>query len=169
MRELTELEKVLLRKVRRFQKEMAIMEDMIINGLQEGEKQSVKPKVEKYNPATDLQFFDDEDFMILWKEFISIRIRKKASNTDRAIKTIINKILKESKGNKKYALAMLDKSVNSGWSDVYPVKDYIVPISEKKATNTDRYNYRKQAEENPEEFTSFDPNNLMGLVKIKRV
>ena len=56
---------------------------------------------------------------------------------------------------------MLEKSVNSGWSDVYPVKDYVVPVEEKKATNTEKYNYRKEAEENPDEYTQFNMGDLM--------
>ena len=143
-----------------------IMKEIIINGLQEEVK---KPtiKAEKYNPTDDLQFFNDEDFQLIWMEYISIRVRKKASNTDRAIKTIIKKILKESKGNKKYALAMLEKSVNSGWTDVYEVKDYIVPISEKKGTDTERYNFRKEAEENPEDYTQFNVNDIFKSI-VKR-
>ena len=147
------------------------MEDMILNGLQESEPKKPVKKEEKYNPVNDLKFFNDSDFMILWKEFMSIRIRKKASNTDRAIKTIINKIVKISKCNKKYALAMLEKSVNSGWSDVYEVKDYVIPISEKKVTNTDKYNYREEKEQITEEEKKVNLSEFRTQLKskIKRV
>lgn len=144
------------------------MEDLIINGVEEVEKPLPK-KIEKYNPADDLSFFNDTDFQIVWKEFMSIRVRKKASNSDRAIKAIINKIIKLSKNNKSYALQMVDRSVNSGWSDVWELKDYVVPVKDKKPTDTSRWNREKLREENPEEYTDFDPGNLMGLVKIKRV
>lgn len=147
---------------------MALMEDLIINGVEEVEKPQPK-KIEKYNPADDLSFFNDADFQIVWTEYMSIRTRKKASNTDRAIKGAITNLNKLSKGNKRKAIAIVDQSVNSGWTGLFEPKDYVVKVSEKKPTNTDKYNYKKQAEENPEEFTSFNPNNLMGLVKIKRV
>jgi len=168
VKELTELEKVLLRKLERFQKEMDIMKDIIINGIQEVEKAPVK-KVVKYNPIEDLSFFNDEDFQIVWAEYMTIRIRKKASNTARAIKGAITNLNKLCNGSKRKAIAIVDQSVNSGWTGLFEPKDYVVKVSEKKPTNTNKYNYRKQAEENPEEFTKFDPNNLMGLVKIKRV
>ncbi len=157
---MTELETILLRKIRRFKKEMDTMEDMILNGIQEGDIKPAKQKAEKYDPSVDLPFFNDNDFQEVWKEFVSIRVRKKASNSDRAIKTIINKIVKLSKCNKKYAIQMVDKSVNSGWSDVYELKDYVVPISEKKGTNTERYNYKKEAEENPEDYTKFNMSDV---------
>ena len=165
MRELTELEKVMLRKIKRFQKEMALMEDLIINGVEEVEKPQPK-KIEKYNPANDLSFFNDADFQTVWGEYMTIRIRKKASNTDRAIKAIINKIIKLSKNNKAYALQMVDRSVNSGWTDVWELKDYVVKVSEKKGTNTERYNFRKDFEENPEEYTEFNMNDIFKIKKV---
>ena len=168
MRELTELEKVLLRKLERFQKEMDIMKDIIINGIPEEGGKTPTKKQERYNPANDLQFFNDKDFQTVWGEYMSIRIRKKASNTDRAIKGAITNLIKLSKGNKRKAIAIVDQSVNSGWTGLFEPKDYVVKVSEKKPTNTDKYNYKKQAEENPEEFTKFDPNNLMSLVKRKQ-
>ncbi len=168
MKELTELEKVLIRKIDRFEKEFAIMKDIILNGLPNEEKQPVKPKQEKYNPSDDLKFFNDDDFQLVWKEYMSIRIRKKASNTDRAIKGVVNALIQHSKGNKGLAIAIVDRSVNSGWTGLFEHNDYKVPISEKKPTNTDRYNREKQRELNPEEYTDFNPSDLMGLVKKSR-
>ena len=166
---MTELEKVLLRKLDRFQKEMDIMKDLIINGIQESEKTLPKPKSEKYCPSSDLSFFNDADFQTVWAEYMSIRVRKKASNSDRAIKAIINKIIKLSKNNKSYAFQMVDRSVNSGWADVWELKDYVIPIKEKKPTNTKQWNREEQMRLHPEEYTHFNPKNIMGEIKIKRV
>lgn len=169
MKELTELEKVLLRKLDRFQKEMDIMKDMIINGLQESQKTLPKPKSEKYCPSSDLQFFNDEDFQIVWKEYTTIRIKKKASNTDRAIKGAITNLNKLSNGSKRKAIAIVDQSVNSGWTGLFEPKDYVVKVSEKKPTNTNKWNREEQMKLHPEEYTHFDPKNIMGEIKIKRV
>ena len=164
MKELTELEKVLLRKLERFQKEMDIMKDLIINGIQEEVKQPVK-KVERYNPIEDLSFFNDEDFQIVWKEYMSVRIRKKSSNTDRAIKGAITNLNKLSNGSKRKAIAIVDQSVNSGWTGLFEPKDYVIKVSEKKPTNTDRWSREEQKKLNPEEYTEFDPGNLMNIIK----
>jgi hypothetical protein len=165
----TELEKVLLRKLDRFQKEMDIMKDIIINGLPDTEQKQDKPKVEKYNPADDLQYFNDDDFQLVWKEYMSIRIRKKASNTDRAIKGAITNLNKLSNGSKRKAIAIVDQSVNSGWTGLFEPKDYVIKVSEKKPTNTNRWNREEQMRLHPEEYTHFDPKNIMGEIKIKRV
>ena len=142
------------------------MEDLIINGLQESEQ--IKPVVtDRYNPIDDLSFFNDKDFQLVWNEYMSIRKRKKASNTDRAIKQAITCLNGLCKGNKKKAIAIVDQSVNSGWTGLFEPKDYIVPVSEKKATNTERYNYRQEAEENPEEYTQFNMNDIFKSI-VKR-
>jgi hypothetical protein len=136
--------------------------------VEEVEKPQPK-KIEKYNPTVDLSFFNDADFQTVWAEYMSIRVRKKASNTDRAIKGAITNLNKLSNGSKRKAIAIVDQSVNSGWTGLFEPKDYVVKVSEKKPTNTNRWNREEQKRLNPEEYTSFDPGNLMGLVKIKRV
>ena len=166
MKELTELEKVLLRKLDRFQKEMDIMKDLIINGLQEEVKQPTK-KTEKYNPVDDLHYFNDNDFQIVWKEYLTIRIKKKASNTDRAIKQAIMTIKAIAGNNKRKAIAIVDQSANSGWTGLFEPKDFIVKVEEKKETNTERYNFRKEAEENPEDYTQFNMSDVFKSI-VKR-
>ncbi len=144
------------------------MEDLIINGVEEVEKPQPK-KIEKYNPAVDLSFFNDADFQTVWTEYMSIRVRKKASNTDRAIKGAITNLNKLSNGSKRKAIAIVDQSVNSGWTGLFEPKDYVVKVSEKKPTNTKQWNREEQRRLNPEEYTDFDPGNLMSLVKKSKV
>lgn len=139
------------------------MEDILLNGVEEQPKE-----VKRYNPADDLKFFNDKDFNAVWKDYMSVRTRKRASNSDRAIKQAITNLIKLSKGNKRKAIAIVDQSVNSGWTGLFEPKDYIVPVEEKKATNTERYNYRKEFEENPEEFTEFNLGDIFkqGIKKV---
>lgn len=146
---------------------MDIMKDVILNGLQEVETKPVK-KVDKYNPVNDLPFFKDEDFQVIWREYMSVRIKKKASNTDRAIKGAITNLNKLCNGNKRKAIAIVDQSVNSGWTGLFEPKDYVVKVSEKKATNTNKYNYAKEAEENPEDYVKFNMSEVFKSV-IKKV
>lgn len=148
---MTELESIMLRKIRRFKKELDIMEDILINGLQNGDIKPVKQKQEKYNPGDDIKFFNDDDFQLVWKEYIRVRIRKKASNTDRAIKGAVNSLIEHSRGNKEYAIKMIDKSVNSGWTGLFPLKEEDKPTVKLKPTNTQKFNYREEKEQISEE------------------
>lgn len=117
------------------------MEDMLLNGSEEQPKE-----VKRYNPADDLQFFNDKDFNNVWKDYMSVRVRKRASNSDRAIKQAIMNLVKLSKGDKRKAIAIVDQSVNSGWTGLFEPKDYVVPVAEKKATDTTVYDYSKDPE-----------------------
>lgn len=86
-----------------------------------------KPK--KYDPSDDLVFFKDPDFQEVWIDYKSVRTKKKAVNSDRAIKTIISKLLKYSGGDKDIAIKIIAKSADSGWSDIWPDKDHeIKPV-----------------------------------------
>jgi len=53
---------------------------------------------------------------------LSLKKKKKAAVTDRALKAQLIKIEKISKGSYQIALQILEKSVNSGWTDFYEVK-----------------------------------------------
>lgn len=77
----------------------------------------------KYNPADFLSFFNDIDFQEIWKDYISVRTKKKAAKSDRAIKSIVTKLLDYSSGNKQIAIEILSKSADSGWTDIYQPKE----------------------------------------------
>jgi len=131
-----------------------------------------KNRIEKYNPVIDIPFFNDLEFQEAWNDWIKVRNKKKAVKSERALKAAILKLKKYSNGNKKIAIAILDKSSQSGWTDLYELKEedrktLKIPSTPKKSTNTDRYNRQKLKEQNPEEYTDFNPGNLMA--KIKKV
>ncbi len=84
-----------------------------------------KSKVSKgnrYNPADDLVFFNDPEFKEVWKDLIAVRTKKKAARSDRAIKSLIHKLLDISNNDKQTAIAIVAKSADSGWSDVFKLK-----------------------------------------------
>jgi len=88
-----------------------------------------KMQLKKIDEKTDLQslynsynFFDSE-FSEIWKEFLQVKKKKKASLTIRAQKTQLEKLLKYSDGKKEIAREILEKSVNAGWLDIYPLKE----------------------------------------------
>jgi len=96
----------------------------------EEEKNKNKKRKEKYNPSDDLVFFNDSDFQEVWKDFIQVRNKKKASNSDRAIKTLIEKLVDISNNNKKTAIDIISKSADSGWSSIWALKTEAAPAEQ---------------------------------------
>lgn len=93
-------------------------------------KRKTTPKQNKLPQFySDYSFFK-KDFQTIWfDEFLPLKKRKKASVSETALKRQLNKISKFSENNYKKALQILTKSVDSGWSDFYELKE------EKKYTN----------------------------------
>lgn len=83
----------------------------------------------KYNPESDCSFFDDEDFQEVWKDWMFVKTKKKASKTDRVIKSAIKRIMQWSDGDKSKAIAIVAKSADCGWTDIYEPKN---GVSEKE-------------------------------------
>ena len=86
-----------------------------------------KVKESKVNKSKDIykgfDFFKN-DFKIIWlDEFIPLKKKKKGSLSDRALTEQLNKIKILSKNNYTVALEILKKSVNSGWTDFYELKN----------------------------------------------
>jgi len=57
-----------------------------------------------------------------WKAYLEVRNKKKAAKTPYALNLIIKKLEKIRHENKDYPVAVLNQSITSGWSDVYPLK-----------------------------------------------
>ena len=99
---------------------LKVLED---SNLSETNSDKSKSKsIEKYNPSDDLSFFNDPLFQSAWKEYKTIRTKNKCSNSDRAIKTLVNKIVELSGEDMKIAIGVLNQSSDNGWKTVYPVK-----------------------------------------------
>lgn len=68
-------------------------------------------------------------FKNIWElEFLPLKIKKKASISERAIISQLNKINNWTGGDYDTALTILEKSVNSGWCDVYPLSTSKIKI-----------------------------------------
>jgi len=112
-----------------------VSEKRAIAGKKGGEaKAKQKPSKKKAKPSNkeidkdkevdkdiykDFDFFKDKFKEIWLNEFIPIKKSKKASVTDRALESGLNKIKKLSGGDYDIALEILEKSVNGGWTDFY--------------------------------------------------
>ena len=74
----------------------------------------------KKDKKKDIEYFANAELNSLFTEFIEVRKKLKAVNSDRAIKTLINKLNKYD-DNTKYQ--MIEKSIVNSWKDVYELKE----------------------------------------------
>lgn len=58
-----------------------------------------------------------------WKSYIEVRNKKKAAKTVYALNLVIKELIKIQKQYGQNPIDVLNKSITSGWSDVYPLKD----------------------------------------------
>ena len=103
-----------------------------------------KRKEERYNPSDDLLFFKDSDFQEVWKDYMEVRTKKKASKSDRAIKSIISSLKTYSSNRKDIAMQIVAKSADSGWTGIFAMKD--TKCNDHSETLSERL---KRLEENP--------------------
>jgi hypothetical protein len=70
-------------------------------------------------------FWDHPDFQEAWLEWWrgDLRKAKKCSATERATTRALNKLKDFSGGNMKKAIAILDRSSDNGWTDLYALPD----------------------------------------------
>lgn len=82
----------------------------------------------------DFSFYKDE-FKEIWiNEFIPLKKRKKASTSPSQLKKQLEKISNLSGENYEIALQILEKSVNSGWTDFYELKEITQKTKEEQRT-----------------------------------
>jgi len=81
-------------------------------------------KTNNKQPAVDLPDFIDRE---LFKEFLTLRTKLKAVNSDRAIKGLITEIEKHSNKNAAVASQIITKSIVNSWKTVYPPSDNVKP------------------------------------------
>lgn len=74
---------------------------------------------ENYN-VNDNKYYVDKKLNDIFMEYLQVRKKLKAVNSDRAIKTLLNKLEKYS-DDVKYK--MIEQSIVRSWKDVYEIKD----------------------------------------------
>ena len=78
------------------------------------------------------KFFENEEVNSVFYEFLDVRKKIKAVNSERAIKTLINKL---NKYDDKTKIKMIERSIVNSWKDVYELKE-----NNKKTSAMDRFN-----------------------------
>jgi len=80
-------------------------------------KKTIPPFYKKYS------FFKDEFSHIWFKEYLPMKVKKKASINPERLSKQLDKIQTFSNNNYSKALTILENSVNAGWTDFYELKD----------------------------------------------
>ena len=95
------------------------------------------------NPIIPSSYFDNEELDALFKDFLSMRKKIKAVNSDRAITLLINKL---SKYDDKTKIKMIENSIENSWKGIY----------EPKEDNKQLFkHYKTQSEREKEVFENF--------------
>ena len=84
------------------------------------EKEIDKDKELDIDKSKEKKYFENENINSIFIEFIEVRKKLKAVNSDRAINTLINKLNKYS-DDVKYK--MIENSIVNSWKDVYELKE----------------------------------------------
>ena len=74
---------------------------------------------EKIIEVEENKYFSNDNLESIFKEFLEVRKKLKAVNSDRAIKTLINKLNKYDDATK---YQMIENSIVNSWKDVYELK-----------------------------------------------
>lgn len=69
---------------------------------------------------SNIIYYTNIELDTIFKEYLSLRKKLKAVNSERAIKTLIDKLSKYDDDTK---IKMIDKSIVSSWKDVYELKE----------------------------------------------
>lgn len=83
-------------------------------------KKEIKEENKKKIAKDPIIYFQNETLNTLFNEFLELRKKLKAVNSDRAIKMLINELNKYEDSTKKQ---MLENSILNSWKSVYPPKD----------------------------------------------
>lgn len=115
----------------KFQKELSMLDTndnqeyvWLTNGQPSIEKNSIeKNSIEKkkiYKESIEKLYFENNKVNDIFLEFLDLRKKIKAVNSDRAINTLINKLNKYDDDTK---FMMIEQSIVNSWKDVYELKN----------------------------------------------
>lgn len=95
-----------------------------LNGINDGINPQSKVKKSKVNKIKDADAFVLPSWIPeeTWKEYLKLRDKKKAAKTPYSLNLIISELLKIKKTHNHDPVEVLNKSIKSGWIDVYPLK-----------------------------------------------
>ncbi len=86
------------------------------------DKRNIERNIEinKKEIIKEKRYFEDDNLNDLFKDFLSMRKKIKAVNSDRAITLLINKL---SKYDDKTKIKMIENSIENSWKGIYELKE----------------------------------------------
>jgi hypothetical protein len=100
------------------------------------EEKKNKKRIERNNKAADAPFvLPDWIPEETWKSYMAVRKKKRAADTTYALNLVIAELLKIKEKHNHDPVAVLNKSIISGWSDVYPIKELLGDSNGKSSFN----------------------------------
>lgn len=86
------------------------------------DKRNIERNIEinKKEIIKEKRYFEDDNLNALFKDFLSMRKKLKAVNSDRAITLLINKL---SKYDDKTKIKMIENSIENSWKGIYELKE----------------------------------------------
>ena len=92
------------------------------------DKRNIERNIEinKKEIIKEKRYFEDDNLNDLFKDFLSMRKKIKAVNSDRAITLLINKL---SKYDDKTKIKMIENSIENSWKGIYELKERIAGLS----------------------------------------
>lgn len=79
-----------------------------------------KSKIKSKSKNIYTPFFQNKEVENLFNEFLNVRKKLKAQNTDRAIQLLVNELNKAKNDDDK--IKMIENSIKNSWKSVYPLK-----------------------------------------------
>ena len=120
--------------------------------IEKEKEQELDEEKKKKSAKAPIVYFSTENLNALFIEFLELRKKLKAVNSDRAIKMLINKLNKYDDNTK---IEMIERSILNSWKDVYEPKTNKFEVD--KVTNdfdkvAEAIRERGKAEEHSEEY-----------------
>lgn len=95
----------------------------ICNGEKREKKQEKEKREKKQENREEIPYFTDLELDATFREFLDVRKKLKAPNSDYAIAKLMKKLDELSGGNPVKAKEIVDQSIMNGWKGVFPVKE----------------------------------------------
>lgn len=93
-----------------------------------GKNRKEEISIEKVSIDQTISYFGDSELDSLFDEFLRIRKKLKAENSEIAITRLVNKVNDLSNGDRSMALEIIGQSIENSWKGVFPVKKGKSPI-----------------------------------------
>lgn len=85
------------------------------------------------NKSKDINYYENKELNNIFIDFLEIRKKLKAINSERAVNSLIKKLSKYSDDIK---IQMIDKSITNSWKDVFPLKETDKSIQKTEKTQS---------------------------------